>query len=88
MKTKIEFNTLWEKLNSERDELKLKLHLASMDAKDEFEEAEKNWDKLQIKASEIADVSKETSEELIAKAKIVGEELKEAYVRISKRLTE
>jgi len=27
MKTKIEFNTLWEKLNSERDELKLKLHL-------------------------------------------------------------
>jgi len=88
MKTKIEFNTLWEKLNSERDELKLKLHLASMDAKDEFEEAEKNWDKLQIKASEIADESKETSEELIAKAKIVGEELKEAYVRISKRLTE
>ena len=88
MKTKIEFNTLWEKLNSERDELKLKLHLASMDARDEFEEAEKNWDKLQIKASEIADESKETSDELIAKAKIVGEELKEAYVRISKRLTE
>ena len=88
MKTKIEFNTLWEKLNSERDELKLKLHLASMDAKDEFEEAEKNWDKLQIKASEIADESKETSDELIAKAKIVGEELKEAYVRISKRLNE
>jgi hypothetical protein len=88
MKTKIEFNNLWEKLKSERDELKLKLHLASMDAKDEFEEAEKNWDNLQIKASEIADESKETSEELIAKAKIVGEELKEAYVRISKRLTE
>ena len=88
MSTKLEINNLLEKLKSERDELKLKLHLASMDAKEEFEEAEKNWDKLKIKAAEIADDSKETSEELIAKAKIVGEELKEAYVRISQRLTD
>ncbi|MCX7106368.1 MAG: hypothetical protein NTV66_02165 [Methylococcales bacterium] len=59
-----------------------------MSIKIEFEEAEKNWDKLKIKATEIADESKETSEELISKAKIVGEELKETYSRISKRLTD
>ena len=87
MSVKIEFDNLLEKLKSERDELKLKLHLASLDAKEEFEEAEKNWDALKIKASEIADDSKETSEEFIAKAKIVGEELKDAYNRISKRLS-
>ena len=88
MTMKIEFDNFLEKLKAERDELKLKLHLVSMEAKEEFEEAEKNWDKLKIKAAEIADDSKETSEELVGKAKIIGEELKEAYGRISKRLVE
>jgi hypothetical protein len=88
MTMKIEFDNLLEKLKSERDEISLKLHLASMEAKEEFEEAEKNWDKFKVKAAEIADDSKETSEEFIAKAKIVGEELKEAYSRISKRLAD
>lgn len=87
MSIKIEFDNVLEKLKAERDEVILKLHLASMDAKDEFEAAEKEWHKLAIKAAEIADDSKETSEELIAKAKIVGEELKAAYGRISKRLS-
>ena len=88
MSTKIEFDNLLTKLKSERDELMLKLHLASMEAKAEFEETEKNWDKLKIKAAELADDTKEISEELLAKAKIVGEELKDAYDRISKRLAD
>jgi hypothetical protein len=88
MTMKIEFDNLLEKLKVERDELKLKLHLASMEAKEEFEEADRHWDTLKNKAAEIADDSKETSEEFIAKAKIVGEELKEAYSRISKRLAD
>jgi hypothetical protein len=66
----------------------LKLHLASLEAKEEFEEADKHWDTLKNKAAEIADDSKETSEEFIAKAKLVGKELKDAYGRISKRLTD
>ena len=88
MPIKIEFDDLLEKLKTERDEIMLKLHLASMEAKEEIEEADKQWENLKIKAAEIADDSKETSEEFIAKAKIVGEELKEAYNRISKRLTD
>ena len=88
MTMKIEFDSLLEKLKSQRDEIMLKLHLASMEAKEEFEEADKHWDTLKNKAAEIADDSKETSEEYITKAKIVGEELKEAYSRISKRLAD
>ena len=88
MSIKIEFDNLLEKLKSERDEIMLKLHLTSMEAKEEFEEADKHWETLKIKAAEIADESKVTSEEFIAKAKIIGEELKEAYSRISKRLAE
>jgi len=88
MSIKTEFDNLLEKLKSERDEIKLKLHLASLEAKEEFEEAEKHWDTLKNKAAEIADDSKETSEEFVAKAKSVGKELKDAYARISKRLTD
>lgn len=88
MSIKEEFENLLDKLQIERDELNLKLHLASMEAKQEFEEAEKQWHHLKIKAAEIADESVETSEEFIAKAKIVGEELKHAYKRIGKRLAD
>ena len=83
-----EFDKLVEKLKTERDEINLKMHLASMDAKEEFAEAEKKWDQLKTKTSEIADTAVETSEEYISKAKIVGEELKETYNRIAKRLSE
>lgn len=88
MGIKEEFESLVEKLKRERDEITLKAHLASMEARQELEGAEKKWNHLKEKASEIADVTVETSEEYIVKAKIVGEELKETYKRISKRLSE
>jgi hypothetical protein len=84
---KEELNKLVERLKTERDELKLRMHLASMEGKEEFSEAEKKWQQLKVKASEIADDAVETSEDLIAKTKIVGEELKETYKRISERLS-
>lgn len=88
MSMKEDFEQLMEKLKYERDEVKLKMHLASMDAKDEFEKAEKKWTHIRSEAADIADDTKETSEELISKAKIVGEELKDTYHRIAKRLSE
>jgi CRISPR/Cas system CMR-associated protein Cmr3 (group 5 of RAMP superfamily) len=88
MAIKEDFDNLIDKLKTERDEISLKLHLASMEAKEEFEGAEEQWHLVKIKAAEIADDSVETSEEFIAKAKIVGDELKETYQRIAKRITE
>jgi len=87
MPIKEEFENLLEKLKVERDEVNLKLHLASMEVKEEFEEADKKLGHLKAKAAEIADDTKEASEEFIAKAKIVGEELKDTYHRINKRLS-
>jgi len=85
---KQELDNLVAKLKTERDELSLKLHLASMEAKEEFAEAEEQWDLVKRKAREIADDSVETSDDFIDGAKVVGEELKEAYQRIAKRLQE
>lgn len=87
MGIKEEFNKMVEKLKTDRDEIQLKIHLASMETKQEFEEAEKKWRHVKSRASEITDNAVETSEEFIAKSKMVGEELKETYHRISKRLS-
>lgn len=83
-----DFDKLIDRVKTERDELNLKLHLASMEAKEELKDAEKKWDQLKEKASAIADDAVDTSEDYIAKAKVVGEELKETYHRIAKRLSE
>lgn len=88
MSIQTDFENLINRLNHEREELLLKLHLAGMEAKDEFSDAEKQWQQIKQQAAEIADDSIETSEDFIAKAKIVGEELKDTYHRIAKRLSE
>ncbi len=87
MDMKEEFTKLIQKLKMERDGVNLKIHIASMDAKKEYEEAEKKWVEVKAKAAEISDDAVETSEELIAKIKVVGEELKGTYARISNRLS-
>lgn len=88
MELKKEFSDLVETLKTERDEIKLKLHLASMDVKDEFDTVDQKWDLVTQKAADIADDAVEVSEDALAKAKLVGEELKETYQRIRARLSE
>ena len=87
MGIKEDLAALLEKLRTERDEINLKIHLASMDAREEFEEAEKKWRQLQTRVADIADEAMETSDEYIGKAKVVGDELKTAYRNITRRLS-
>jgi hypothetical protein len=88
MELQKEFSELVETLKTERDEIGLKLHLASMDVKDEFDTLDEKWEIVAQKAAELADDAAEVSEEAIAKAKVVGEELKAAYNRVRARLSE
>jgi hypothetical protein len=83
MAIKEELDNLLAKLKTERDEINLNLHLASMEVKQEFDEAEQKWNQFK---TELVDESAEVSEDLLAKAKVVGEELKDTYQRIAKRL--
>lgn len=86
MSFKKEFSELTDKLNQQRDEIQLQLHLASMDAKEEWQEAEKSWGEFIGSLDIISDDTKEDSAELIQATKIIGDELKETYKRISERL--
>lgn len=73
-----------EELKQTRDELRVKMHLARAEARDEWEKAEKKWNDLQ---NRYRDVKRGTGE-MLAKArtaaKILMEELGDAYDRIRK----
>ena len=88
MNLKNELDELTDTLKQQRGEIQLQIHLASMDAKQEWQKAEKNWDKFVDGLGIVTDETKEASAELIHSTKIIGDELKEAYRRIAERLGE
>ncbi len=81
-----EFDELAEKVKQQRDEIEVQLHLASMEAKEEWEKAEKKWEDFVDTLGAITDETKETGSEIINATKVVGDELVETYKRISERL--
>lgn len=81
-----ELENLTDKIKHQRDELQVQMHLAGMEAKDEWDKAEEKWDEFMQKAAEIKDDAEETTEELVTTTKVIGEEISEAYQRIVKRL--
>jgi hypothetical protein len=87
MELQEELTKLSETLKQQRDEIRLQIHLATADLKDEWEESEREWDHFKDKFAEIIDESKETTAEFLEKTRIVGEELKIAYKTIHRRLS-
>ena len=83
-----DFENLTENLKQQRDELNLKMHLASMEAKEDWENAESKWGDLKNKIEDIADDTKETGEEFISAAKTIAEEIASAHQRIKDRLSD
>ena len=80
------FEELVGKLERQRDELKLRAHLAKAEARDEWEELEVKWERLRSRlkaAGEEADVA---SEDVRAAASILADELKKGYERIRQSL--
>jgi hypothetical protein len=83
-----EMENLAEGLKQQRDEINVQLHLAGMEAKDEWEKSEHIWDQFLDKLAEINDDTKETGDQLIHTTKIIGDELKSLYARIKDRLSD
>ncbi len=73
-------------LKHERDELKVKLHLARMDAGDEWQKLETRLAKLDAKAQELGKATAEASHEIGAAAKLLGEEIRRGLKTIGKHL--
>jgi hypothetical protein len=75
-----------KELKMERDDLKVKLHLLSMDAKEEWNELENKYEKFKAKASEVADVAEDSAGDVVEALKLVGDELREGYNRIRRSM--
>jgi hypothetical protein len=73
-------------LKEERDELNVKMHLAGMEVRDEWHDVEKKWEHLQSKGHQLSKATGESAHELGDAFAILGDELKETYRRLKKKL--
>lgn len=73
-------------LKQERDELKVKLQLAKMNAGDEWEKIEVQLEKLEAKAKELGGVAADASQDIGAAARLLGEEIANGFKEIRKHL--
>ena len=84
------FDDLIETLKQQRDELKVRMHLGSLDAKDEFEALEKKWDhwsaEAKAQAKPIREVIEESAGNVGSALDLVLDEVKESYERIKNQL--
>ncbi len=75
-----------QKLEQERDELKLKMHLAKADARDEFEQMEERWGRLRSKLGQVKEGASEASGDVREAASDLAEEIRKGYRKILDRM--
>ena len=81
-----EFNQLIGRLKVQRDELRVKSHLLKLDLQDEWAATERKWEQLNQKLQRAEKEGAEASREIGAAVKLLGEEIKAGYERVSKQL--
>ena len=81
-----ELHRITEALRRQRDQLQLKLHLAKADARDEWDEVEKKWERLKVKLSALQETAEDVSEDIGHALKKLASEIEEGYERIRKQV--
>ena len=74
------------RLKTERDELLLKMHLANAEVRDEWQKVEEQWEHFKAKTRVLEKTSGEAGEDVAAAAKLLGEEINNAYRRIKESI--
>ena len=72
------------KLQHEAEELRVKVHLAKMEASDEWKELEEKLVKFNAKAKELGGVTGEASKDIGAAAKLLGEEIRDGFKKLAR----
>ncbi len=75
-----------EQLKQQRDELRVKLHLAKADAKDEWAKLERQWEELKPKLEAARQEAGKTAGSVGSALSLAVEELKKGYERLRKLL--
>jgi hypothetical protein len=77
-----EMKKLQDALLQQRDELRVKLHLAKADVRDEWEELEHKWAEVQSKFSQVQKTADKSMDDIEAAARLLAEEIQRGYDRI------
>ncbi len=78
--------SMLERLRTERDELRVRAHLAKAEMKEEWEKLEDKWENLEARAKSAKAEASEASKDVGSALEILGDELSQAYRRIRGRL--
>ena len=81
-----EIEELLAQLKQERDELNVKLHLAKVEARDQWEVAEKQWYAFQHKSEKVLGEVDHTGDEVKQALTLLADELKDGYRRIREQM--
>ncbi|HHH35575.1 MAG TPA: hypothetical protein ENK48_01940 [Gammaproteobacteria bacterium] len=77
---------LLEGFKQQADELRLQMHLARAEVRDEWQSLEKKLEELRSKAEVVRKEAGEASEDVLEAARLMAEEIKRGFDRIRKAL--
>jgi chromosome segregation ATPase len=86
--SKSSLDDLVSKLKQERDELRLQMHLAGMEAKEEYERISGKVDDLSDQYDPVKDAVEESASNLLTALGMVADELKHGFNRVRKSISE
>ncbi len=77
---------LIEDLKQQRDELQVQMHLAQMDAKDEFGRLKQKLKDLEFQYEPVSDAVEESTSNVFAALQLAGEEMLHGFHRVRKAI--
>ena len=86
MTTREDLKALLDRLATQRDELIVQAHLARLEAQADWRQLEQQLEHLRAKAAQTAEVTSDTGREVLAAARLMGEEIARGYERLRKTL--
>lgn len=78
------FDDVVSELKQDRDELKVRLHLAKMETSEEWQKLEHKMMKLESKAKEVGGATVQASGEMGAAAKLLAKEIRDGFKDIAR----
>ena len=75
-------------LATQRDELRVQLHLLKAEARDEWDELEEKWHHFESTMGRVGASAKESAAEIGAASQQLGEELSQAYKRLKSAINQ
>jgi len=86
VKIKDELQDTTEKLRREREELSVKIHLASMEVRDEWEEFEEKWEEFTARSKQFYKEVEPSLGDIRTALSLLGSELEAGYKKIKSAL--